>query len=632
VTLVQRVWLLLLVVLALAIAGAMAVNLAIARETLQAQVRLGNADDARMLALVLSQQNGDAVAKDLAVRTMAETGRYRSIRFVPADGAPPLVHGRDMVAGPAPGWFRRLLPLDSPPGTAPVGDRQRALGRVEVAAHVEPAYTSLWRAGSRSLLWLLGVAGAALLLARVGVRRLQAPLDATVAQAQALSAGRFVTVPEPRLPELQRLTAAMNQMVLRVREQFGRETEQVDRWRRQAHEDALTGLAHRAHFIDRLGGVLQREDGAERGALVLVRALALDEANRELGRTAVDHALRGLAEVLRTYADRVPTSVAGRLNGADFALFVPAGGVAMETAEAMAAALRAGAAGRALRFAIGAVELRRGAPPARWLARADAALAQAELGAPWVPVLSDESAPPAGEQVWREQLLAALLGGRAELAEFPVRAADGSLLHLECPLRLRLMPEDPPQVAARWLPLAVRARLTARADLEALRLALAASAGDDRPRCVNVAAASLADAEFAARAREALADRPDAARRLWLDLPEGAAADRFRAVQELARQLRPMGVRVGLEHAGERLHRVPRLYELGLDYVKLDAAVCTALAGRDAAQEFLRHTVQMLAGVGIVAIAEGVTDDDDARLLLACGLGAITGPWASRQT
>jgi EAL domain-containing protein (putative c-di-GMP-specific phosphodiesterase class I) len=177
----------------------------------------------------------------------------------------------------------------------------------------------------------------------------------------------------------------------------------------------------------------------------------------------------------------------------------------------------------------------------------------------------------------------------------------------------------------------VRARLTTGADLEALRLALAAITLDGRPRCVNVAAASLADPDFAARARDALAARPEAARRLWLDLPEAAAADRFRAVQELSRQLRPLGVRLGLEHAGEHLHRLPRLYELGLDYVKLDAAVCTALAGRDAAQEFLRNTVQMLAGPCIVAIAEGVADDADARLLLACGLAAVTGPWAGRQ-
>jgi EAL domain-containing protein (putative c-di-GMP-specific phosphodiesterase class I)/GGDEF domain-containing protein len=628
VTLIRRVWLLLLGVLALAVAGAVVVSLVSARDALAAQVRLKNADNAQALALVLSQQKGDPTAIDLFVRAMADTGHYRSIRFVPTTGAA-LEQRLEPPPGTVPGWFRALLPIESQPGLAQVSDGWRALGQVEVVTHVEHAYATLWLASARALGWLALLAALAALLARAGVQRLQRPLEATVAQAQALSDGRFVTVAEPRIPELARVAAAMNRMVERVREQFARQAEQAERWRRQAHADALTGLDHRAHFIGRLEDLLRREDGAESGALVLLRVLALEQANRERGRAAVDQALRALADVLKAYADHAPECLAGRLNGADFALFLPAAGVAAETAQALAAALKAGAPGHGLKLALGAVELHRAQPLSQGLARADAALAQAELGPAFEPVLADAEAPQAGEQGWREQLLAALRGRRSALAEYPVRIADGSLLHLECPLRLSLSPEGAPQVAARWLPLAVRARLTTAADLEALRLALAAIAADGRPRCVNVATATLADPDFATQAREALAAQPEAAGQVWLDLPEAAAADRFRALQALARELRPLGVRIGLEHAGERLHRLARLPELGLAYVKLDASVCTGLEGNEAAQEFLRQTVALLAGLGILPIAEGVRDEADARLLWACGLAAITGPWAA---
>ena len=66
---------------------------------------------------------------------------------------------------------------------------------------------------------------------------------------------------------------------------------------------------------------------------------------------------------------------------------------------------------------------------------------------------------------------------------------------------------------------------------------------------------------------------------------EEAAADQFELVRELGRQLRPTGARVGLEHAGERLSRIERLFEAGLDYVKLDASVAHGVALGRAARE-----------------------------------------------
>ena len=58
-SLIRQIWLLIFTVLALAVGGAVLVNLKSARDTLQAQVNLKNADNAQTLALALSQQRGD---------------------------------------------------------------------------------------------------------------------------------------------------------------------------------------------------------------------------------------------------------------------------------------------------------------------------------------------------------------------------------------------------------------------------------------------------------------------------------------------------------------------------------------------------------------------------------------------
>jgi EAL domain-containing protein (putative c-di-GMP-specific phosphodiesterase class I)/GGDEF domain-containing protein len=627
-SLIRQVGLLLLAVLALAVGGAVVVNLLSARDTLADQVRLKNEDNAQTLAMLLSQQHGDAAAIGLVIRAQADTGHYASIRFEPAGGAP-IEQRFEARPGAAPGWLRALLPIASEPGVAQVSDGRRAIGQVRVVTHVEHAYDALWRGGWRALLWMTLVGLVAALIARFGMQRLQAPLDATVAQAQALAEGRYLTVAEPAVPELRRVSAAMNTMVQRVRGLIESEAAQAERWRREAHCDALTGLPHRAHFLDRLAALAAREDGAAGGSLVLLRVAELDDANRRLGRQQVDDALRALAAALQAQVDRGGDALAGRLNGTDFALFSPdRGSAAEDTVDALAAALRAALATTGLDAHFGAVEV-----PPTWtastlLAQADLALAQSEAGAPFAIVRLAEPAAGGGEQAWREQMEGALAAQRTAIAEFPLVGPAGGLVHLECPLRVGLVDGQPGVPAARWLPMALRTRLTAPLDAEALRLALAAIAADGRARCVNVSPASLADRDFVDNLRDRLMEVPALAAALWLELPEAAALEDRRAVQAFSRLLRPLGVRFGLEHAGSQLHRLERVVELGLDFVKLDAAVATGLVDNEPAQEFVRGTVRLLAGLGALTFAEGVARAEDAQALFACGVAGVTGPWA----
>ncbi len=203
------------------------------------------------------------------------------------------------------------------------------------------------------------------------------------------------------------------------------------------------------------------------------------------------------------------------------------------------------------------------------------------------------------------------------------------LIHLECPLRLQLGPQAPFEVAAHWLPLAIRSGLTCEADERALALALRAIANDGRPRGINISPASLADSGFAARLRTQLLAMPRAARDVWLEVSESAAADHFEIVREFARQVRPTGARFGLEHAGERLSRIDRLFEAGLDYVKLDAAVTHGVAADASRASFVKGLVTMLHSLSLQVIAEGVSDGADAQALWACGVDGLTGPWVT---
>ena len=121
-----------------------------------------------------------------------------------------------------------------------------------------------------------------------------------VARHQALVHGRFVAVAEPPVPELRRLTQAMNTMVERVRAQFDAQAALVEQLRQQANCDAVTGLANRQHFLGQLGAAWRR-----RFDLPLI---AVTGSN---GKTTVTQMI---AAILRAYRPQAMLATEGNLN------------------------------------------------------------------------------------------------------------------------------------------------------------------------------------------------------------------------------------------------------------------------------------------------------------------------------
>lgn len=630
----QVAWLVLGVVLA-ALVGAVGLSTVATQQLMRTQLALKNADNAQTLALALSQQKGDRELIQLLVSAQFDTGAYEFVRWRDAGGSTVFERAEAPRASQAPGWFRSLLPIDAAPGVAQMSSGWNAIGTVVLKSHSSYAHDALWRSSRQLLAWLLVVGIGAAVLAWAGLRRIRRPLDAAVAQAEGVLSGAYGQVTEPRVPELQRLTRAMNAMVQRVKDLFEAQAGQLLVLREQVHHDPLTGVSTRRHFLAELEAALQRDDGPVIAGLVLVRLRDLPGLNARLGRVAVDDVLLTVVTALQAYPESVTGCRVGRLNGGDFALWLPAEGVAAETAHALADALRASlpAFGPGVQVALGAIELPRERPGSVWLGEADAALARAEhlseaRGGFVVEIVADPGVGrEQGEGLWRAQLQEAVGQRRGRLVEFPVCDRAGRVLHLECPLQLQLDGAHLP--AAAWLPLAVRARLTGPVDLFAVDLALHAIAADGQARCINVAPASLADAAFLPQLRELLSQWPQAARALLLDLTEAAASEHFERLLELGQQLRPLGVKLGLEHAGAGLAQVERLYQAGLDYVKLDASVLLGVAGEAGRAAFVRGMVIMLRSLALKVYGEGVVDEMDAQALWDCELDGITGPWVT---
>lgn len=529
----------------------------------------------------------------------------------------------------------------SPP---PAARRVPVVGLAWLALALGGAALAGW-AGQWALTGLLlaiggGVVGTLLarhrLAGAVAEMLAQAPVDTGHHLPQATRPGELGGLAAPAMAELQPLAAGLQRLLARQQALFDAQAEQLEALRQQAHSDALTGLPNRRHFMAMLDSLLSAEGAPTEAGLLLVRLRDLQGMNQRIGHSATDHVLQALAQALQSYPSRIERCCVGRLNGADFALLLPVGGVAGETARSLVKALRLPITRIDPRASVcaGVVELRSPISAPQALALADAALAQAEADGGFAtapidpPAELPDPAQPQGEASWQRRIGRALVQGRVALGAFPVRTADGRQLHLDCPLRVQLVPGGPLEPAARWLSLATRSRLCPAVDEKAVALALAAIAQDGVARCVNVAGQSVASAEFVAAVSRRLEAEPELACRLWIDLPETLALERPLLVREVSRRWRPLGAMLGLEHAGEGLARIPRLIDLGLDCVRIDARFVNGLsgAGSDDARRHLQGLVRLVQSVGLQVSAEGVRSAADLDLLWGLGFDAATGP------
>ena len=538
------------------------------------------------------------------------------------------------------------LSSQSPATPASAARQQALLAGGVLASVLLAAAATLWLGPvalvGAALLVGGGLAGAWLVQrqVRAGVARL---LAATLGQgscrpvvADAMPGLLSTPLATASVALLQPLSNGLHQLLARQEALFQAQTTQLEALRQLAHSDGLTGLPNRRHFMATLDALLAGEGAPAELGLLLIRVCDLQGMNQRIGHAAADHVLQALALSLQTYTGRIERCSAGRLNGANFALLLPVGGMAAETAQALVQALRGRITGidPGAKVAAGGVELRSPLTGTQALALADAALAQAEANGsavPRAPVGVPEKTEPAlpnAETSWQRHIARALVQGRVALGAFAVRTADGRQLHLDCPLRVQLLPDGPLEPASRWLSLATRSRLCAAADEKALALALDAIARDGVARCVNIAAQSVASAEFVTAITRRLQAEPSLACRLWIDLPEALALERPVLVRELSRRWRPLGVLLGLEHAGEGLTRIPQLIDLGLDCVRIDGRFVNGIAGPDAepARRYLQGLVTLVQTVGLQVTAEGVRSTDDLAVLWGMGFDAATGP------
>ncbi|RQW25861.1 EAL domain-containing protein [Rhodobacteraceae bacterium CH30] len=625
----QRLWILLLLLVFLALSTSLTANLLGARNYLEQQLTAQNADTANSLALMITQQQADRAMAETLINASFDQGHYRRIRWTGADGSI-LLERNNLDSEPsAPAWLPQLLALSPPPGQANISKGWLQAGTLEVQSDIAYAYASLWRS---MLYTVLGLLLAGLLTGLIGsldIIRIRRQLDQVVEQAKAISERRFIRIQEPAIPELSRVAQAMNQMVERLQGYLHSLSNEIEALH-QAHDtDEVTGIAKRKQ-LERALDNLQNTEGEDlNGQLLLLRVAGLSEMNGRIGGQHTDNLLKRFAAELAQAATCHQGALAVRLRGADFALLCPE--LSSSDADTLARTLlqqyarypQMGLCDQQEVAHIGITSFNGKDKLSDILSQASQALAQAVAQAPNSFCRLDHAVVHIhSEQNWRKAIEQACRQRLLRLDWYPVVDATGGVLWQEGMLYLPANESAAKVSALRLLSHSLRLGISQQPDLAALEQGL--QHAPSSCIAINVSPASLAHPDFNTQVHHLLNKTQDI--RVNFEFHEMALLAHWPAFLAFSHSMQQKGHRLGVEIIGHDLSLVAKLAEAGISYLELDGVLTHGIHQDQGQQAVVKGLLQMTTLMGINLLAKGISDPADARKLIELGIYGMTGP------
>jgi len=634
-SLVKQLWLATSILIVTAFAASLAASLVSAQAYYQEQLALKNMDSANSLALTLSNSEKERSLIRSFLDAQFATGHYRRISL-DLNNDDDIDLRREVPEQTAPAWFRSLFPLSVPAGVSTVSDGWVNFGTLSVESATSYASASLWVTAQRLFMWLALVALCAGLIGSWLVRRISHPLKDVVQQAEAIGDKRFIVSEEPRTTEFKRVVRAMNRLSRRVESMLETEALALAEMREKALHDPVTGVANREFFVSRLDALIAEEDADAAHTLVLARVPDLATLNARLGRDEVNAELRRFCDQVSKLLDSTQHHFAeafvGRLNGSDFGIVLTEFQDIQSLGKILSNRLLGPGSeqpGQDLKYS--ACIFRPGTSRTEVMMRADHLLASVEQGQTHVAIGEDsqEGIPFRNASEWRDAIQSALTAGDVKEVLHPLIGRDGTPLHHEAKIRLKLNGDW--RAAGYFLPWSRRLGLLPMVDTAMIsHLSSGTPPVIGSPVLIHVSTESLMDEPACATMLELIGNRVTQSLPLRLELPESALSIGDLRLSSFIHEAQQKGCQVGVSGIGHNLDRISKVHELGLDYIKTDPVYGQRLASDHATGQYLQRLTALAHSIGLEAYLAGATTEACIEAAWSAGFDGVTGPGVAR--
>lgn len=644
-TLFQRLVMMTMAVLFLALAGNISSGVWSVKEHLNRQLNINAEDAARSLAISMNTalRENDQASLETLLNAMFDGGDYQSIRVFTVDGRLLIEKQAEAIGSDVPEWFESAVSFTSVTAESEVTDGWQQYGRIFVEPNTQKSYSKLWSITRTMVVWVVLLMLAALIMIVLFMKALLKPLADMEHQANAISNRDFQTIPLPKARELRRVVMVMNGMAEKLSKLFSDQAEMTEQLREMSFRDSLTGLSNRRDFVGHFKSYLDPRQGSKSGALMLVGIRAFDKFNQAHGTAKADELLVQIASQLKSFRKEYSKIVTARLKGAEFGVFIPDVSrehafqalqtlfkelsmiPAVQTNQEMSDKLHLGLAYYSESSAIPST--------GALISLADQALRRAQgRGRNAVIMLStSESNNTAGggvmgDQAWRSYLEKVLERRAVKLLYQPVKHF-GLASSTDYEVLARTDYKDSLVTASLFWPMVERFQWTEQFDrlIITKAMSLMASQSQDLRLTINVSPKSLLSGKFAAWLTTVAQENPAVSKRVVLEVSEYVLHQDAETIIALSQSLHVYGMTLAIDHFGASSGTFSYLNRIKVDHLKVDRSYIRDIHLSKDNQFYIRSLIQIAHNLDIKVYAEGVEKEEEYQVLKDLGLDGAIG-------
>jgi diguanylate cyclase (GGDEF)-like protein len=411
----------------------------------------------------------------------------------------------------------------------------------------------------------------------------------------------------------------------------------------QALHDALTDLPNRTLLYDRLQQAILIGKREQHPLALLVMDLdRFKEINDTFGHHAGDDVLRQLAHRLKLHLRESDT--VSRLGGDEFAVILPgvrdeAGATltASRILESLTEPVTIEGEQLEVRASIGIVLFpRHGEDADTLLRRGDAAMYQAKRSGAGTAVYQPESGGDNPHDLTLTfELRRAIDEGGLLLHYQPVlECRSGAMIGVEALVRWQ-HPRHGLIGPDRFIAIAEQSRLIRPLGRRVLEAAIAQQElwwrqGLKLRMAVNLSLRNLQDPDLIPCVIRSLEQHSMPADWLTLEITESTLMADAEETLKVLSPLKAMGVRVAIDDFGTGFSSLTHLKRLPIDELKIDKSFVIEMPSKPKDSLIVRSTIDLAHALGLVAVAEGVEQQQAWEMLLSHGCDLAQGYYFSR--
>ena len=408
--------------------------------------------------------------------------------------------------------------------------------------------------------------------------------------------------------------------------------QQIFKLTNQANKDSLTGLSNRHAFRRELTDLLSTDNNQDNAILSIIRIFELSTVNSSLGFDQGDDYLLSVSKIIKQVSSNFANTEVFRVSGSDFAVIAHN----MTTAQAHKYSDE-------LKFKFdqyqathnlesvafnGMTRVSAKQLPEHVLARADIALAKAQIAGPNSWALEENTDFQLGEQHWRSTINELMVQRSFEFLQQPVQAIHRNMKGYQ-EIFTRFLGETGNVIPASTIfSMAQRTDTIVRLEQLIIERTIASyrlKGNFNIHWGINVSYASIQNSEFLIWLERLLLREADIAASLVFEMQEKPLDNHLTASKRFFDMLKRAGSRSAICRFGKGIGSFRLFKELKPDYIKIDSSLIVDIEHDNTNQQFIRMIIDVAHRMECQVVAEGIERVEQKHILEHMYIDGVQG-------